>query len=75
MSAASKERQKLTANWLNTLSGGSLAAGVLTPVIAYQNGLSPNQTEAAIISNSAIWVLVAIVLHIFALAYLIGLEE
>lgn len=75
MSAASKERQKLTATWLNTLSGGSLVAGVATPIVAYQAGLAPHQTEAGVISNSAVWVLTAVLLHIFALAYLTGLEE
>ena len=41
MSLIDNERAKLTANWLNTLSAGTIIAGCVTPLVAIAYGLRP----------------------------------
>ncbi len=58
------ERIKLTAAWLNTLSGGLMAAGVFTPVAAFVLGVSAfTGSRAALAALSVACLAIGFALH------------
>ncbi len=61
------ERAKLTAAWLNTVSGGLMTAGVITPFVAFVLGLlGATVTLPSIAVVASLCLLVAIGLHLWA---------
>ena len=68
MSQVSNERTKLTASLLNTVSGFSITAGGLAPLIAISYGLTAGPTFPAlvVVAIVAMWWAVGIGVHLVA---------
>ena len=64
MSLVHNERTKLTAAWLNTLSGAATAAGVIAPLAATFYSVSAAPVSPGILSlGAAIWLFAGVGLH------------
>jgi hypothetical protein len=70
------ERIRLTATYLNTAAGSSLAIGVLTPVAAafFYNAAPSGLRVAWIVIGIAFWSVTSLVLHFLARWILRGLR-
>ena len=78
MSLVDNERAKLTANWLNTLSAGTIIAGCVTPLVAIAYGLRPGAEpldRGFIFALSFGWILIGVALHLVARIILGRLTE
>jgi hypothetical protein len=78
MSLIENERAKLTANWLNTLSAGTIIAGCVTPLVAIAYGLRPGGASLGngfILVLSIGWILMGVALHLGARIILGRLKE
>jgi hypothetical protein len=74
MHLVESERAKLTANWLNTLSAGTVIAGCVTPLVAIAYGLRPGAEPLGgnfILALSLGWIAMGIALHLGA-RYILG---
>ena len=72
------ERAKLTANWLNTLSAGTVIAGSVTPLVAIAYGLRPGAEpldRLFIFALSFGWIAIGVTLHLVARIILGRLKE
>jgi len=75
MSLVHNERTKLTAAWLNTLSGAATAAGVIAPLAATFYSLSAAPVSLGVLSlGAAIWFFAGVGLHFAARYVLRGLK-
>jgi Na+/melibiose symporter-like transporter len=73
MTDSEKERTKLLANALDRASTASLAIGVFTPIASTMYGTSTNpyRTSSLDVYAAALsWLLLAVILHLFAHAVL-----
>jgi hypothetical protein len=69
------ERLKLTASWLNTLAGASMAAGVIAPLAAALFGVAAAPVPTLTLGLGVlIFFLVGVGLHVFARLVLKGLR-
>jgi hypothetical protein len=67
LSLIHNERTKLTAAWLNAVSGGAMAAGVIAPLAATFYGVSSAPISSSILMiGAATWFLAGIGLHLAA---------
>jgi hypothetical protein len=67
MSLVHNERTKLTAAWLNTLSGAATAAGAIAPLAATFYGVSAAPVPPVVLSiGVAIWFFTGVGLHLAA---------
>lgn len=69
MSLVENERAKLTANWLNTLSAGTIIAGCVTPLVAIAYGLRPGGVSLGnsfILALSIGWIVMGVALRLGA---------
>jgi hypothetical protein len=72
------ERAKLTFNWLNTLSAGTVNAGSVTPLVAIAYGLRPGAEpldRLIIFALSFGWIVIGVTLHLVARIILGRLKE
>ena len=61
------ERLKLTAAWLNMLSGASIAAGVIAPLVVRFYGVPSSTVPATLLYlGAALWFFGGIALHLTA---------
>jgi hypothetical protein len=78
MNLVDNERAKLTANWLNTLSAGTIIAGCVTPLVAIAYGLRPGAeplSDRFILTLVIAWILIGVALHFGARISLGRLKE
>ena len=77
MSKREDERTKLSANLLNASAAGAFVTGVVAPLVAAFYGIAgPSQAAfSSIAIATLIWITVAAVLHLLALAILGRLSE
>ena len=69
MNLIDNERAKLTANWLNTLSAGTIIAGCVTPLVVIAYGLRPGTEpldRAFVFILSFGWISIGVALHLVA---------
>ncbi|MFC0408234.1 hypothetical protein [Roseomonas elaeocarpi] len=70
------EKTKLTGTWLNTLAGGSILVGVITPTAAVIYGtVRPGVGMSVAALASLVFIVFGIGLHLLARAVLEGLKE